>query len=204
MIESDPGNTIELKQTLLNLRKLANGNNMYIMGPGMIGVINTQNYFTSSIIPVRRHIIQKHRTSSNHGSMAFFAQSGGLSGALGWWAPLQEIPISKIIHIGKSVNVSEADILQYLFDDPETTVISLYLRDPSNEFLTVLEENKQKKPVLYKMVGKESDIMEKLENSGAIGVDNYIELFEFAKVFLWSPPPKGGSVGIIGRSGGAI
>jgi acyl-CoA synthetase (NDP forming) len=102
----------------------------------------------------------------------------------------------------ESISVSESDILQYLFDDPDTSIISLYIKDPSEEFIETLKKNAGKKPVLYKNVGKVS-FSKDLENF-AIEVQNYIELFEFAKVFLWCPEPKGTSLGIIGPSSGAI
>ena len=68
-------------------------------------------------------------------------QSGGLSGALGWWNPVQEFPISKVIHIGESVNVTSAEMIQYLFDDLETQVISLYLRSLTPELVDVIRSN---------------------------------------------------------------
>jgi acyl-CoA synthetase (NDP forming) len=207
MIGSDLARNADELETRMKLKKIAEKNNMLIMGPGMIGVINTANNFTSSIIPVRRHIMQKHRRHRKHGSMSFLAESGGLSGALGWWTPTQFFSISKVIHTGHSINVSNADVLQFLYEDPETNVISLFLKNPTQEFIEVLENNSMKKPTLYKMVGKDSEIIEKLNKSGAIEVENYIELFEFAKVFLWCPPPEkllGDNIGIIGPSSGAI
>lgn len=205
LIESDISNILEEGKIIDKLRELSKEKDLLIMGPGMIGIINTDNFFTTSIIPVRRHIIQNHRKYKNNGSgaLSFYAQSGGLSGALGWWNPLQNIPISKIIHIGKSISVSESDILQFLFDDPDTSVISLFIKDPSQEFIDTLKKNAGKKPVLYKNVGKTREFVKELETF-AIEVQNYIELFEFAKVFLWCPEPNGTSLGIIGPSSGAI
>jgi acyl-CoA synthetase (NDP forming) len=43
-----------------------------------------------------------------------------------------------------------------------------------------------------------------LTEAGAIKVKNYIELFDFAKLFLWCPPPEGNNLGLIGPSSGAI
>ncbi len=186
------------------LHQISKDHDMMIVGPGSIGLINTSNFFTSSIIPVRRHVIQNHRRNRKNGSLSFFAQSGGLSGALGWWNPIQEFPISKVIHIGESMNVTAADMIQYLFDDLETQVISLYLRTLTKELVDVIRENSSRKPVLYKYVGDKNQLLDDLHNTLAIEVKNYIELFEFAKVFLWSPPPKGSSIGIIGPSSGAI
>lgn len=203
MIESDFTNEPDAPKIFSKLTSIASEKDVLILGPAMIGIINTENYFTSSVIPVRRHIIHKHRRYSESGSLSFLAQSGGLSGALGWWTPLQNIPISKVIHTGKSINVKDADILEYLFKDKSTTVISLYLRIITEDIVRVLKEHQYEKPVLFKYVGKENGLIRELEKC-AIKVDNYIELFEFAKIFLWCPEPMGKSLGIIGPSSGAI
>jgi acyl-CoA synthetase (NDP forming) len=193
--------------TVVNLKDIADKNDMLIMGPSMIGIINTRNYFTSSIIPVRRHIVQKYRRHRDQGSLSFLAESGGLSGAMGWWTPSQYISVSKVIHTGNSINVTNADVLQFLYEDPDTDVISLYLKNPSEKFIETLKLNCHRKPTLYKMVGKDPILIDNLRQSGAIEVENYIELFEFAKVFLWCPKlneESGENIGIIGPSSGAI
>lgn len=203
MIESDFTNDSNAEKILKKLSDIAEREHMLIMGPAMIGIINTENYFTSSVIPVRRHIIHKHRKYGVSGSLSFLAQSGGLSGALGWWTPLQNIPISKVVHTGKSINVHDSHIIEYLFQDVNTSIISLYLREINEEIVEVLKNHNFEKPVLYKYVGKENSLSTEIENY-AIKVDSYIELFEFAKIFLWCPEPMGKSLAIIGPSSGAI
>jgi len=204
IIQSDLSVSSNEHEIISQIKQIANKSKMLIIGPGSIGLINTSNMFTSSIIPVRRHVIQNHRRNRTNGSLSFFAQSGGLSGALGWWNPIQEFPISKIIHIGDSINVSDAEMIHFLFDDLETQVISLYLRSLSQDLIDVISSHSTRKPVLYKYVGEDTPLLEELRNTLAIEVKNYIELFEYAKVFLWCPPPKGNSIGIIGPSSGAI
>ena len=204
IIQSDLSISNDKDKILQKLREISKENDMLIIGPSSIGLINTSNLFSSSIIPVRRHIIQNHRRNRTNGSLSFFAQSGGLSGALGWWNPIQEFPISKVIHLGETVNVSSAEMIQYLFDDLETQVISLYLRQLTSELVDVIELNSPRKPILYKYVGESNELLKRLEGTSAIKVENYIELFEYAKVFLWCPPPKGKTIGIIGPSSGAI
>ncbi len=187
-----------------DLQALAKEWDLQIMGPSMIGIIDFQNRFTSSVIPTRSHIIQPNRKNRPQKGVSFLAQSGGLTGACGWWSPLQSIPFAKIIHIGHSITVTEAEMLEFLFEDPATLIIILYLKDIHPAFIEVLQKNVKKKPVLYKFVGKDPTNEPLFQQAGAILVENYIELFEFAKVFLWCPPPINNSVGIIGPSSGAI
>ncbi len=172
------------------------------LGPSMIGIINFIDNFTTSMIPVRQHIMKSNKAIQE--GISFIAQSGGLAGALGWWMPLQNLPISKVIHVGKGFHVDEADFLEYLLEDSTTKVISLFLREISNSLVNVVKKITPIKPILFFHVGKEEEREKLLIEAGAIPVANYIELFDIAKIFLWCPEPRGTRLGIIGPSSGAI
>ena len=172
------------------------------LGPSMLGIINFNDNFTTSIIPVRQHIMKENKNVKD--GVSFITQSGGLAGAMGWWTPSQHLPISKVIHIGRGFHINEADVLEYFLNDDKTRVISLFLREISDDLLVAVRNVSQHKPVLTFYVGKDEEREKKLGDAGGIAVENYIELFEIAKIFLWSPEPKGINLGIIGPSSGAI
>ncbi|MFX0081076.1 MAG: CoA-binding protein [Candidatus Hodarchaeota archaeon] len=172
------------------------------MGPSMLGIINFINNFTTSIIPVRQYLMQKHRKVK--GGVSLIAQSGGLAGAMGWWNPSQDLPISKVIHLGYGFDINDADILDYFKEDNTTKVISLFLREITEGIIKSVKELASLKPVLFFYVGREEQKEQELIKAGGIAVTNYIELFEFAKIFLWCPEPKSPNLGIIGPSSGAI
>jgi len=172
------------------------------LGPSMLGIINFSDNFTTSIIPVRQHIMRGNKNVKK--GICFIAQSGGLAGAMGWWTPSQRLPISKVIHLGKGFHINEADVLEYFLHDDTTKVISLFLREITDELIEAVKNVSLIKPILFYYVGKEEDQEEKLKDAGGILVLNYIELFEIAKIFLWCPEPKGVNLGIIGPSSGAI
>jgi len=203
IIQSDLSVEPNLDILRSELKEIANQKGLYILGPSSIGVINTENYFTTSVVPVRRHIIQKHRLLNEEGGFSFLAQSGGLAGALGWWAPYQSFPISKVIHIGTAVNITDAEVLEYLYNDDSTRVIGLYLREITEDLVSIAQKYVGKKPLLYKYIGKSNELSNEFSKY-ALEVQNYIELFDFAKVFLWCPPPTGNNIAIIGPSSGAI
>jgi len=71
-----------------NLDKISEKYGVSYMGPSMLGIINFNNNFTTSIIPVRQYLMQRHRKIKE--GVSFIAQSGGLAGAMGWWAPSQD------------------------------------------------------------------------------------------------------------------
>jgi acyl-CoA synthetase (NDP forming) len=172
------------------------------MGPSMIGIINFNNNFTTSIIPVRQYLMQKHRKIKE--GVSFIAQSGGLAGAMGWWNPPQDLPISKVIHLGYGFDIDDADVLEFFKGDETTKVISLFLREITNDIINTVKKLAPSKPILFFYVGKDEEKEQELLHAGGIAVTNYIELFEFAKIFLWCPEPKGADLGIIGPSSGAI
>jgi acyl-CoA synthetase (NDP forming) len=172
------------------------------MGPSMLGIINFINNFTTSIIPVRQYLMQKHRKVKE--GVSFIAQSGGLAGAMGWWNPSQDLPISKVIHLGYGFDIDDADVLDYFKADNTTKVISLFLREITDRIIESVKKLASIKPVLFFYVGKEEQKENELISAGGIAVTNYIELFEFAKIFLWCPEPKSPDLGIIGPSSGAI
>ncbi|MFX0188388.1 MAG: CoA-binding protein [Candidatus Hodarchaeota archaeon] len=187
---------------ITKLNKICEKYDITYLGPSMIGIINFIDNFTTSIIPVRQYIMRENKNIKD--GISFIAQSGGLAGALGWWRPSQKLPISKVVHLGKGFHINEADLLKYLLNDDTTKVISLFLRDISNELIDAVKNVASYKPVLFFYVGKEELKEKELKKAGGIPVSNYIELFEIAKIFLWCPKPQGTNLGIIGPSSGAI
>ena len=197
-LRTDTTNPELIEQLILISKKY----NVSFMGPSMVGIINFNNNFTTSIIPVRQHLMQKHRKTKE--GVSFIAQSGGLAGAMGWWNPSQNLPISKVIHLGYGFDIDDADVLEYFKKDEYTKVIALFLREITDEIINVVKGLALIKPVLFFYVGKEIQKENALIKAGGIVVENYIELFEFAKIFLWCPEPKGPNLGLVGPSSGAI
>lgn len=190
------------KDLIIKLNQISEQYGITYMGPSMLGIINFVSNFTTSIIPVRQYIMRVNRNIKE--GVSFIAQSGGLAGALGWWTPSQNLPISKVIHVGEGYRINEADVLYYFLNDDTTKVISLYLREITDELIKAVENVAPYKPILYFYVDKDEIKENKLKKAGALPVLNYIELFDLAKVLLWCPELKGPNLGIIGPSSGAI
>jgi acyl-CoA synthetase (NDP forming) len=186
----------------IKLNEICERYGIIYLGPSMIGIINFVDNFTTSIIPVRQHIMRENKNIKE--GVGFIAQSGGLAGALGWWTPSQKLPISRVIHLGKSFHINEADIIEFFLNDNKTKVISLFLREIDNDIIEAVKKIAPYKPVLFYYVGKDDSKEKELQKVGGIPVINYIELFEISKIFLWCAEPKGPKLGIIGPSSGAI
>ncbi len=198
--ELKPG--INDKDFIVQLNQISEKYGITYLGPSMIGIINFIDNFTTSIIPVRQHIMRENRYIKE--GLSFVAQSGGLAGALGWWTPAQKLPISKVIHLGEGYHVNESDIIEFFLNDTTTKVISLFLREISDDLINAVKKVSPFKPILFFYVGKDELKAKRLQEIGGIPVLNYIELFEIAKVFLWCVELKGPNLGIIGPSSGAI
>lgn len=173
------------------LVRIARENNLRLIGPNTIGLINYEAGFATNLTPVR---------SFQAGEVSFIGQSGGLSGGLGWWQP-DGLKFSKIVHLGNTCDVSEAELLRFFAQDSSTRVIAAYFRRITDDIVDAIKDVSRKKPVVMHCPEEK---VEKLVSAGAICVSAYTEIFEVAKIFVYSPEPRGNRVAIIGPSSGAI
>jgi acyl-CoA synthetase (NDP forming) len=193
------------------IEKIAKESKIRIIGPNCIGVTNFHNEFTTSDMDFEQAI---------KGSIAVIAQSGVLGNVFIDWANNQGIGFSKAITIGNKVDVDEVDLLKYLNEDPETTIIALYLEGTKRGKALKEILGKMNKPIIILKNGR-SDIGSRAVNShtGSIAgndriynalfnqysnvfrVDNFYELFNIAHVFATQPLPKGRNVAIVTGSG---
>lgn len=183
--------SIEGKEREDMLVRIARENNLRIIGPNTIGLINYREHFATALTPVR---------SFKAGKVSFIGQSGGLSGGLGWWQP-NDLSFNKIVHLGNTCDVSDAELLRFFSQDSSTEVIAAYFRRVTSEIVDAVREVSKKKPVVMHCPEEKR---EELVKAGAICASLYSEIFEIAKIFVYSPKPKGNRVAIIGPSSGAI
>nr|MDO8099587.1 CoA-binding protein [Candidatus Njordarchaeota archaeon] len=170
------------------------GTETRIVGPNTTGLTDLHSKFTTQILPLR---VRKP------GSIAFLAQSGGLSGGLGWWETAS-CRFSKIIAPGNACDLKEHDILSYFGDDPETSVITVFLKTVRESvMLDNLPEVTKKKPTIIYCADKYW--VQRLEQCGAIVASTYQELFGYAKIFaLTQVPLKGTNIALLSPSSGPI
>jgi acyl-CoA synthetase (NDP forming) len=130
--------------------------------------------------------------------------------------------VSKICDFGNKCDVDESDLLEYLEKDPATSVISMYLESITNgrRFLKVVKRVALRKPVLLLKSGKTREgARASASHTGSLAVDDRIfdaacnqtgalrlerfnDLFEIPKIFDHQPLPKGNRMGIITVTGG--
>jgi acetyltransferase len=91
-----------------------------------------------------------------YGTVGLIVQSGGLCNLLIHGLAAEGLPISKAFSIGNAADINAIDVLSYFKDDPETSVIVVYLEGlpagRGRQFMDVLSSCE--KPVIFVKGGK--------------------------------------------------
>ena len=193
------------------IERIAKESKVRIIGPNCIGVTDFNNQFSSADMDFEQAV---------KGTIAVIAQSGVLGNVFIDWAAAQRIGFSKAITLGNKIDVDEVDMLDYLNNDPDTNVITLYLEGTKRgrEFNQILKQ--MTKPVLILKNGRSESGLNAVKShtasiagndkiyeamikqcQGIFRVNNFYEMFNIAQVFSTQPLPKGKNVAVITGSG---
>jgi acetyltransferase len=187
-------------------------NQIRILGPNCLGLINTDSKLNASF----------SREMPISGSIGFFSQSGALGTAILDWAIGEKIGFSKFISLGNKADISEIDILQLLGQDPKTKVILGYLEsiESGEEFIRIAKVISKKKPVIIvkagstkagsqaasshtgSLTGSEVAFNAAFKQTGIIRAYSVQELFNYALAFAYQPLPKGNNIAVVTNAGG--
>ncbi len=196
----------------MKMADLARRKKIILLGPNTLGLINTGCGLNATIA-------QAHPSK---GSIAFFSQSGALCSAILDWADGEDIGFSKFVSLGNKAGLSEADVLEALGDDPETSVILGYLEsvDDGQRFLRKARMVTEKKPVIMikagttpsgaratsshtgSMAGSVVASTAAFKQAGIIQVHDLEGLFDLARAFSKQPLPQGPNLTVVTNSGG--
>lgn len=123
--------------------EIANADGMPVIGPNCMGVYNRR-------LGVKFHTDLEH---GEGGNVSFIGQSGTHATAMVELAQRAGIQVTRAISFGNAVIVNEADLIEYLADDPDTEVIGAYIegvKDGRRLFHVLREAAKRKPIVLWK------------------------------------------------------
>lgn len=115
------------------------GTTSRLLGPNCLGVFNPAGRQTFTLGSPR-----------THGHVSVISQSGGLSGDIVMAGDRRGIRFAKLASIGNAVDVGPAELLDWLVDDPDTSMIGVYLegiRDGAT-LLRALRRANGRKPVV--------------------------------------------------------
>ncbi|MFC1964302.1 GNAT family N-acetyltransferase [Chloroflexota bacterium] len=196
------------------LRDIALGHGMRVVGPNCMGVINTEPS------------IGLHATFAPSqpapGSVAFLSQSGAMGLVVLEYANNLNIGISTFVSVGNRVDISSNDLLQYWEQDPASRVILLYLESFGNprKFGRIARRVSRQKPIVVVKGGSTaagsraasshtgalatsdvaSDVL--FHHAGIIRVNTMEELFNVSTLLSNQPLPQGRRVAIVTNGGG--
>jgi len=200
------------------IKDLSSKLNVRIIGPNCIGMFNGENRLDCAFQGHDRMLRPKN------GNVAFLSQSGTIG--IAFMETSDSFGMSKMISYGNRSDVDEADMIWYLADDPETSVIGLYVEGlgDGRKFMNTAKKvikDKKKPIVVFKngrsqrgakqaashtgsLGGSYSVVKGAFDQSGIISVDSYEELTGSLKALTMQPIPKGNRVAMVTNGAGPI
>lgn len=193
------------------IEEIANEGGLRVVGPNSMGLY----------VPKSR-IVTWDEASTRSGPVAFVSQSGGHAGDFSHYANQLGIYFSKVISYGNALTLDSTDFLDYLADDPETEIITMYLegvKDGRKLISQVKEINKNKPVIILKggltesgaraaashtgsMAGGESIWQALYNQTGAVRVESLEDMADVTLAFQNLKPANGRKVAILGTGGG--
>jgi len=182
-----------------------------LIGPNCAGIMNTASRLYASI-----------EVRALPGRTAFLTQSGAVGGAVLGLARERGIGFSTFVSYGNRADIDEAELLEYLSEDPQTGVIGLYLESLSDgrEFLRTVQRVTRRKPVVIikagrsgsglraagshtgALAGSDAVFQAMVQQSGAVRVPGMEEMLDLCEGFTRLAPLAGSRVVIVTNSGG--
>ncbi len=189
-------------------------NNIRLIGPNCMGVINTHEKVKLNATFVAEKPVK--------GGIGFLSQSGALGAAVLNSLRDTDIHFAHFISVGNKLDITENDILKFWIEDKNINVITLYLESFVNglKFIETIKNSNNKKPVIVLKAGRTKSGMkaasshtgalsndDRIINSlfkqfGIIRVNNLNEMFNTAKGFENFPIPKGKKIAVLTNAGG--
>ncbi|MDF2847248.1 MAG: family N-acetyltransferase [Oerskovia sp.] len=194
-----------------DLLRTAHTAGMRVVGPATYGLLTTHaghrlNASLAEVEPVA-------------GSIGIFCQSAPTAVTLLATALRRGIGISSFVSAGHRADVSGNDLMQFWQDDPETSVVCLYLESIGNprKFSRIARRLASVKPVVVVTAGRSGQVVppghavrstraprrtldEMLRQSGVIHAENTRHLVDIAQLLANQPLPSGRRIGILASS----
>jgi acyl-CoA synthetase (NDP forming) len=187
-----------------------------IIGPNTTGILSPASRFTTTFVPLPVNL--------RSGPVAFISQTGMFGGImLNHILTSERFGVSRVAGLGNKCDVDDSDILEYLYDDPATRTVMIYMEGTTRgrRFLKTARWFSAKKPIVLLKGGRSPEgaraafshtgslassyeIIEDLfRSSGIVLANDMDEMIDYAKVLAYQSPPRGPRVGVVSVSGGA-
>jgi acetyl coenzyme A synthetase (ADP forming)-like protein len=196
------------------LAAIVRENGVRMVGPNCMGVINNASdiAMNATFAPA----------TPPPGPVAFMSQSGAMGASVLDYAGTLGIGISSFVSAGNKADVSGNDLVEFWRDDPETSVILMYLESFGNpgHFVQLARQITRDKPICVVKSGRTgagaraaashtgalagTDLATDaiIAQAGAIRAQTVEELFDLAMAFSNQPLPASNRVAIVTNAGG--
>lgn len=196
------------------LVEIARKYGMRVLGPNIFGIAYTPAKLNATFGP----------TEIKEGSIAFISQSGALGIALMGWTVMEEIGLSALVSMGNMADIDVVEVSEYLADDDNTRVITIYLEGlkpgAGKKFIEVMKKVSLKKPVIVikagrsrrgaaaasshtgSLAGMDQVYNAAFKQTGVLRAYTVEEMFDWARAFANQPLPSGEKTIIITNGGG--
>ena len=193
------------------IERIAKNGGLRVVGPNCMGLY----------VPKER-IVTWENASPKSGPVAFISQSGGHAGDFSNYVSQSGIYFSKVISFGNALTLDSTDFLEYLTDDPETKIITMYLegvKDGRKLIKLVKETNKTKPVIILKggltesgaravashtgsMAGGQSIWNALYRQTGAVRAESLEDMADVLLAFHNLDATLGNRIAVIGTGGG--
>jgi acyl-CoA synthetase (NDP forming) len=198
-----------LEQEIL---KTAREGGVRIIGPNCMGLYNP-----------KAGIAMNNGMPEESGGVGLASQSGGALMQIVGSAAQRGLRFSKAISYGNAIDLNECDYLEYFTEDPDTSVILMYIEGIKDgaRFIPALEKATATKPVVIlkggrsdagnrattshtaSLAGSYSVFQGLVHGAGGVTVWDFDELVDMAVAFYFLPSNTSRDLGIMGGSGGS-
>jgi len=205
---SEVGNTQEEKEIV----SFARDHGMRVLGPNIFGIYSAVTSLNAAFGP--SNILK--------GGVAIVTQSGALGGAMIGKTAVENIGLSTIVSVGNKSDIDEADLLEYLMESGQTTIILMYIEGvkEGERLVEALKKATQKKPVVVIKSGRSTrgamaaashtgslagadEIFDAImRQCGVLRAENLEEAFNWCKFLAGTSLPQGENAVIITNGGG--
>jgi len=181
------------------------------VGPNCIGAINMENGFCVPFPRLKNFLRQ--------GEVSMITQSGGVGMSVLNLLTNEGLGLNKFVSVGNMLNITAEDLLEYLIDDPGTSLIFMYMESIGDGRRLMQVARKSHKPILAfksnigrlgqsialshtaSLTSDDKVVDAAFHQAGILRVRDATSLGNNLKI-LELPPMKGKRLGVISRSGG--
>ena len=192
---------------------VARSSGMRIIGPNTSGLSSTPASLTTTFFPLGK---------IRRGPISYIAQTGNFAThTMKWIMTAENFGVARVAGLGNKIDVEDAEVLDYLGQDPETKAVLMYVEGfrQARRFFEVAREVARKKPIIVLKGGRTKAGAERAfthtaslsgndavfdaacRQAGVVRVMRYFDLINAAKGIAFQALPAGRRISSLAPSG---